>query len=201
MKDLSRRVSVKDDAVRVDGKRVLPVSSFTYVLFHKPPGVIVSDEDEKGRKTIRDYFPSIPRRIKPVGRLDYWTEGLLILTDDGDFAYRVTHPRFGVEKTYRVKVKGRPPLSTLEALRRGVKLQDGYTSPCAVKVKKRYTRNTMLEMTIHEGRNRQIRRMIESVGLEVQRLKRIRIGELTLESLRTGEWRKITAQEVQALLK
>ena len=201
VKDLSCRVSLKDDAVRVDGKRIIPTSDFTYIMFHKPPGVIVSEEDEKGRKTVRDYFPSFPKRIKPVGRLDYGTEGLLILTDDGDFVYRVTHPRHNVEKTYRVKVKGHPAPSMLATLRSGVKLSDGYTSPCLVKVKRKYTRNTLLEMTMHEGRNRQVRRMFERVGLVVLKLKRVRIGKLTMRDLRRGDWRKLTAEEVKSLLK
>jgi 23S rRNA pseudouridine2605 synthase len=191
----SYRVVIENDAVRVDEKRVRPSFHFSYILFYKPPGVIVSEKDDRGRKTVRDFLPSVSGRIKPVGRMDYWTEGLLLLSDDGKFAYRVSHPRFGVEKTYLVKVRGRPDPGMLVQLRSGVPLSDGYSTPCSVKVRKYHSKNTVLEISLSEGRNRQVRRMMQKVGLTVLNLKRTAIGNLNAGRMRRGDWRYLTCEE------
>jgi len=167
-----------------------------YYLLNKPRGVVTTAADPEGRATVVDLVPLEPR-VFPVGRLDYDSEGLLLLTNDGELAHRLTHPRFGVEKEYLVEVEGTPSPAALRRLREGVALDDGMTAPARVgKVAA-----TALRMTIHEGRNRQIRRMCEKVGHPVVRLVRTRIGPLTDRQLKPGEWRPLTTAELRALAK
>lgn len=199
VKELGVKVS-SNDKVEVAGvpvQREVPV----YYLFYKPRGVISSVSDDKGRKVVTDYFPLIEQRIYPVGRLDYDTSGLLLLTNDGEFANLLMHPRNEIEKKYVVKTKGIPTIDQLKSLQRGIKLEDGKTAPAIVKMNTVDNRKqtAIIEMTIHEGRNRQVRRMFEAIGTPVLKLKRERYGFLTLDGLRTGDIRELSPHEVKQL--
>ncbi|WHY84492.1 pseudouridine synthase [Neobacillus novalis] len=172
-----------------------------YFLLYKPRGVISSVSDDKGRKVVTDFFSNYQERIFPVGRLDYDTSGLLLLTNDGEFANLLTHPSNEVEKLYVAKVKGIPLRESLRKLEKGIRLEDGKTAPAKVKMlsgdKKKQT--AIVEISIHEGRNRQVRRMFEAIGHEVVKLKRERYGFLTLSGLKAGEARELTPHEVKQL--
>jgi 23S rRNA pseudouridine2605 synthase len=193
--DLGRRVDVEVDRVEVDGVPVGIRPGLVYYLLNKPGGVVTTAADTHGRPTVVDLVPSEPR-VFPVGRLDAETEGLLLLTNDGDLAHRLTHPSFGVEKEYVAEVEGRPSPGDVRRLREGVELDDGITSPAAVAAS-----GPVLRITIHEGRNRQVRRMCEAVGHPVRRLVRVRIGPIAERGLKPGEWRTLTQDEVRALEK
>jgi 23S rRNA pseudouridine2605 synthase len=182
-----------DDDVRVDGTRVSP-QELHYVLLHKPQGVVTTAHDPEGRATVVD-LAGAAARVAPVGRLDIDTTGALLLTNDGPLAYRLTHPSFGVEKTYVVDVEGAPSSRALEALAAGVELEDGRTAPARVRV----ARRARLELVLHEGRNRQVRRMCEAVGHPVRRLHRSGYAGLDLRGLEQGECRELTRAEVAAL--
>ena len=199
VKELGVKVS-SSDKVEVDGvplEREEPV----YFMLYKPRGVISSVNDDKGRKVVTDFFPMIEQRIYPVGRLDYDTSGLLILTNDGEFANTLMHPSNQIDKVYVAKVKGIPTKEALKTLERGVRLEDGKTAPAKVKMqtvdKKKQT--AIVEIIIHEGRNRQVRRMFEAVGNPVLKLKRERYGFLTLQGLKVGDARELSPHEVKQL--
>lgn len=163
-------------------------------------GVICAASDPFGRRTVLDCLEGVAERIYPVGRLDYETEGLLLLTNDGAFAHQVLHPSFEVEKTYYTVVIGRMTQEAAQQLRQGVRLEDGITAPAKVQVLHRSATSTTLEVTIHEGRNRQVRRMMEAVGYRVQYLRRDRLGTLTLEGLPAGAWRSLTQRELSGFM-
>ncbi|MFT4413149.1 23S rRNA pseudouridine(2605) synthase RluB [Fredinandcohnia humi] len=199
VKELGTKVS-SNDKIEVSGiplEREEPV----YFLLYKPRQVISSVSDDKGRKVVTDFFPEIRQRIYPVGRLDYDTSGLLLLTNDGEFANLLMHPKYEIEKVYVAKVKGIPPKEKLRQLEKGIKLEDGMTAPARVKLlsmdKKKQT--AIIELTIHEGRNRQVRRMFEAIGHDVLKLKREKYGFLTLRGLHTGEHRELLPHEVKQL--
>jgi len=179
---------------------VRPTAVLTYLALNKPIGVVSTASDPEGRRTVVELVDH-PSRIFPVGRLDSDSEGLLLLTDDGDLAMRLTHPRYGVEKEYRALVRGSVDSIVLDELSAGLLLDGRPTAPARFEVAERDAVGTWLRVTIHEGRNRQIRRMAEAVGLEVVRLVRVRIGPLRLGRLPTGAWRLLTAAEVDALRK
>lgn len=185
------------DLVEFDGKPVVPEEKPVYILLNKPAGYVTTVSDPQGRKTVMDLLKGVKERVYPVGRLDYDTEGLLILTNDGDFAYKSTHPRHQVNKTYIAEVEGIPSNEALRKLRDGVMLDGRLTSPADVKILKQKKRSAVLKITIHEGRNRQVRRMCEAVGHPVLFLKRISIGGLRLGNLKPGEWRYLTASELK----
>jgi 23S rRNA pseudouridine2605 synthase len=172
-----------------------------YFLLYKPRGVISSVSDDKGRKVVTDYFSHYKERIFPVGRLDYDTSGLLILTNDGEFANLIMHPKNEIDKVYVAKTKGIPLRENLKKLQRGIQLEDGKTAPAKVNLlsadSKKQT--AIVEIAIHEGRNRQVRRMFEAIGNEVLKLKRERYGFLTLSGLKAGEARELTPHEVKQL--
>ena len=183
--------------VEVDGERV-DRQPLAYVLLDKPTGVVTTASDPQGRRTVLDLVPDVPR-VVPVGRLDIDTTGALLLTNDGDLAHRLAHPRYGVPKVYEVDVSGSPPTEALDRLRDGVELEDGITAPAAVRVMGRGPHWTRIELTLHEGRNRQVKRMCEVVGHPVRRLRRTRYAELDVDGLTPGKWRALTAQEIAAL--
>ncbi len=186
--DASRRVEV-------DGRPIGPARGTVVYAINKPAGVVSTASDPQGRPTVVALVPG-ERRLYPVGRLDAGTTGLILLTDDGELAHRLTHPRFGVEKTYRVRVQRGPvPERALRQLRDGVELDDGLTAPARVR---RVSADT-LELTIHEGRKRQVRRMCEAVGHRVLALERVRLGPLELGDLRPGAYRQLNAAEVSLL--
>ena len=191
---LGRRVDPEVDVVEVDGAQIGVKAGLVHYLLHKPAGVITTVSDPQGRPTVVDLVPAEPR-VFPVGRLDGDSEGLLLLTNDGDLTHRLTHPRYGVDKEYLVEVEGDPSRGALARLRDGVDLEDGRTAPA--KVAQLDAR--LLRITIHEGRNRQVRRMCEAIGHPVLRLVRTRIGPVADRSLKPGEWRALTQDEVRAL--
>jgi len=189
------------DRVEVDGRRLGNEEQKVYILLNKPRGYLSTVKDPGGRKIVTDLLKDIKERIYPVGRLDYDSEGLLLLTNDGDLAYRLTHPGHSVPKTYKVRIKGIPFKKTLETLEGGVMLEDGITAPATINLIDQYEGNALLEVTISEGRNRQIRRMFDAVGHEVLRLKRTRVGSLSLGDLKSGQYRQLQDDEVNALYK
>ena len=194
---LGRRVDVQRDAVAVDGVAVGVRPDLVYYLLHKPYNVITTVKDTHDRVTVVELVPSEPR-VFPVGRLDLDSEGLIILTNDGELTHHLTHPSFGVEKEYLVHVRcgsDGVPETALNKLRRGVELDDGITSPAKVG----QVQPGVLRIVIHEGRHRQVRRMCDAVGHEVNRLVRTRIGTLMDATLKPGEWRLLTTQEVRSL--
>jgi 23S rRNA pseudouridine2605 synthase len=194
---LGRRAAV-DQRVEVDGVVVVVRDDLVYYLLNKPVGQVSTAHDPQGRPTVVDAVPRDPR-VFPVGRLDADTEGLLLLTNDGELTQLLTHPSHGVVKTYLAEVQGVPGASALAALRDGVDLDDGHTAPAAVRLVQRRHRRAAVEIGIHEGRNRQIRRMCEAVGHPVTRLVRTRIGPVRDDHLRPGEWRPLRRSEVRAL--
>jgi 23S rRNA pseudouridine2605 synthase len=191
---LGRRVDTEVDTVAVDGVAIGVRPDVVYYLLNKPTGVVTTASDPQGRPTVVEIVPDEPR-VYPVGRLDVATEGLLLLTNDGDLAHRLAHPSHGVEKEYLVEVEGRLTEGSLRRLRAGVELEDGMTAPA----KASQPEPGILRITIHEGRNRQVRRMCEAVGHPVTRLVRVRIGPLRDATLRPGEWRELTLEEVRSL--
>ena len=192
--ELGRRVDVDVDEVAVNGVIIGVRPGLVHLLLHKPVGVVTTADDPHGRPTVLELVPDEPR-VFPVGRLDMDTEGLLLLTNDGDLAHRLTHPSFGVEKEYVAHVDGEPTRGELRLLREGVELDDGLTAPA----KAALLGPGVLRLTIHEGRNRQVRRMCEAIGHPVKRLIRTRIGPLADRKLKSGQWRPLTPDELRAL--
>ena len=189
------------DEVRVDGVLIRPEEEKRYVLYHKPAGEVTTVSDEKGRETVMDRFRDYPVRLYPVGRLDYDSEGLLLLTNDGELAQRLTHPSCEVDKVYLARVTGNPSNEAIDRLRRGVYMEGDQrkTYPADVRVVRDESLFSDIVVTIHEGRNRQVRRMFDAVGHKVLLLRRIRFGAVELGSLRRGEWRELTQEEIDAL--
>lgn len=200
VKELGVKVDPTKDRVKVNGQ-LLKQEDLVYFLLNKPKGVITSVGDPQERETVMDYIKGVKARIYPVGRLDYNTEGLLLLTNDGDLAQNLTHPSKGVEKTYEVRIKGRISDEHLQAISEGVPLEDGITSPAILTDMGFDGHNgiTEIEITIHEGRNRQVRRMFEHYGYKVHNLKRIAYAGLTLAGVKRGAYRTLTRNEVKAL--
>ncbi|HEV2712082.1 MAG TPA: pseudouridine synthase [Gaiellaceae bacterium] len=180
----------RGDRVEVDGREVAP-QRLAYVLLHKPPGVVTTASDPQGRPTAVELV-DLDVRIVPVGRLDVETTGALLLTNDGELAHRLAHPKYEVEKVYEAEVEGKPSDEALRRLASGVELEDGLTAPAEV----RRLAPALIELSIHEGRNRQVRRMLEAVGHPVKRLHRSRYAGLTLEGLDQGEWRELASEDV-----
>lgn len=196
------------DDIRVDGRRIKGAERQRYILLNKPAGYVTTRSDPQRRRTVLDLLAGVREYVYPVGRLDYDTEGLLLLTNDGDLAARLTHPRHGIERTYEARVAGVPDQDAVDRLRRGIPLDGRRTLPATVVVlnKAAATRSAgrrepegILLITIREGRNRQVRRMCEAVGHPVRKLIRKRIGPVTDRKLKPGEWRELSASEVRAL--
>jgi len=197
--ELGSKADPDKDRITLDGKPVRPKTERVYLLLYKPAGYVTTLKDPEGRPTVTDLLKGVGERVYPVGRLDYNTEGLLLLTNDGDWANRLAHPRHEVEKEYLVKVRGRVTPDQVRRLADGVELDDGTTAPARVRIVHESERNSRLTITIHEGRYRQVRRMCEAVNLAVASLKRTRYGFLDLGDLRPGECRRLTPQEVKQL--
>lgn len=193
---LGDEVNENSDTVLVDGQKVSLKSKHQYYLMNKPKGYVCTVSDDRGRKTVMDLLPDGVGRIYPVGRLDYDTEGMLILTDDGDLAFRLTHPKNEIPKTYLVRVEGAVSELELNKLRAGVILDGKKTNKCTAHIIETDKKFTKINITITEGRNRQIRRMFESINKNVDFLKRIKVGDLGLGSLERGKVRKLTAEEI-----
>ena len=196
------RINVETDTVEFEGKRVEPLTERIYLMLNKPAGYLTTRSDERGRPTVMNLVADLPDSIYPVGRLDLETAGLLLFTNDGDFAYRLLHPSHEIEKTYLVWVKGVPNDTAVQRLREGVKIPSGPTAPAKVERLKisRDGASTKLEMVIHEGKKRQVRLMFKAVGYPVIRLQRVQIGNLRLGNLPQGQYRFLTPGEVRALM-
>ena len=197
--EIGSKVDPKRDKVTVRGKAVVPVNEKVYIMLNKPRGFVTTMSDELGRKTVSDLVSDAGNRIFPVGRLDRDSEGLLIMTNDGDFANKLTHPSSHVNKTYRVTVKGTAEEEQLLKMKEGILLDGRKTLPCDCFVAERKPDRTVLIFVLNEGRNRQIRRMCEAVGLEVLRLKRTEIAGVKLGMLPQGKWRPLNEREMRRL--
>lgn len=195
---LGTKVNAAADRVEVDGE-VVSAETIVGFLLHKPTSVVTTMTDPEGRRTVHDLMAGVSERVFPVGRLDYDTTGLLLLSNDGRLTHRLLHPSHLIEKVYRVTVLDIPEKGALEQLRSGVPLEDGMTEPADVHLLRSHPRESVLEVTIHEGRNRQVRRMFETVGLTVKRLKRVQFGPLELGQLAPGKWRPLTREEWHSL--
>ena len=196
--ELGTKVS-GSDKVAVDGRAVKSKNTNVYTMRNKPRGCVTTVNDERGRKTVMEYVADVSERIYPVGRLDYNTEGLLILTNDGDFTYAVTHPKNEKEKVYEALVSGIMLHGATDKLERGVFIDGKRTAPAKVEVKEHRRNTTVVEITIHDGRNRQVRKMCEAVGHEVLALKRTSIAGVELGKLAEGKWRHLTEVEINKL--
>ena len=198
MKELGYDVKDGDD-VQVNGTQVKNNRKLVYVLVNKPLGMITSAKDEKDRATVMELVQDIDERLFPVGRLDYNTTGALIMTNDGKLTYRITHPKHELEKTYRVLVKGVVSEEKVRRLRSGVDIGGYITKKAKVQIIKGGQKSTLVEVSIHEGKNRQVRKMFAAVGNPVQELERVAIGKIRLGHLRPGHYRKFTREEVEYL--
>ena len=200
--ELGVKVNPEKDIVKFEDKEVKPTSKMVYILLNKPIGYVTTADDQFGRDTVLDLV-KVKERIVPVGRLDMYTSGALILTNDGDFVYKVTHPKHEIEKTYTVTVKGIIKNEEVEQLRKGVKIDDYITKPAKEKILKTDIEKNIsrLEIVIHEGKNRQVRKMCESVGRKVLALHRSKIGKIGVKDIELGKWRYLKDREIQELLK
>lgn len=187
------------DYIKVDGRRIPPPESKIYILLYKPKGVVTSTVDPEGRPTVLDLIKPPKNRLFPVGRLDFDAEGLLLLTNDGELAHSLTHPSFQIPRKYQVKIKGQPTEEEINRLRQGIYLDDGPTAPCEINPFKKTPENLWVEMTLYEGRNRQIKRMWEKMGYPVLKIKRIAYAGLGLGKLLPGAYRLLTPAEIKKL--
>jgi len=200
--ELGEKIDPSRDRVQANGKPVRGEEERpTYILLNKPAGRVVSVKDPFGRPTVMDLLKHLPARVYPVGRLDLDTEGALLLTNDGDLALRLTHPRYGVTKAYEVRVEGEPREEDLDKVRRGIFLEGRKTAPARVLVVRRGHRHTGLKVEIHEGRKREIRKLFEAVGYPVAGLVRVDFAGLTIEDLKPGQWRYLRTAEIRRLKK
>lgn len=200
VRKLGSQADVHRDKIKVDGK-LIPTASRLYFLFYKPPGLITSIGDPRGRPNLGQWLESLGKRERlfPVGRLDYNSSGLLLLTNHGELTHRLTHPSYRVKKAYRVKISGSPSERELDRLRKGIQLEDGMTAPARVRVLQALKKSAWLEVEIHEGRYREVRRMFEALGYFVEKLIRIRFGPIRLAFLAPGEMRPLSPREISAL--
>jgi 23S rRNA pseudouridine2605 synthase len=199
VRELGTKVDPDRDHVKVDGRHLKPAPPQVFLMLNKPKDCVSSLNDPEGRRTIADLLGGVGVRVFPVGRLDYDSEGLMLLTNQGTLAQTLLHPRYHVPKTYLIKVKGVLDEEQIRALERGVELEDGLTKPAFVKKVRKAEANSWLEITIHEGRNHQVKRMLEFVGHPVLKLTRVRFGPLALRDLSPGEYRYLTDREANQL--
>jgi 23S rRNA pseudouridine2605 synthase len=197
--ELGTKVDPTRDHVKVDGKHLSAAQPFVYLMLNKPKNVVSTLDDPGGRSTVKDYLRGVSVRVFPVGRLDFDSEGLLLLTNHGDLAQAMLHPRYHVPKTYLIKVKGVLTDESIRSLEQGVSLEDGMTGPAQVRKVRKVEANSWLEITIREGRKHQVKRMLESVGHPVIKLLRIRMGPIALGDLQPGEFRFLTDREANTL--
>lgn len=197
--ELGTKVDPARDHVKVDGKHLAAPQPFVYLILNKPKNVMSTLDDPGGRPTVKDFLHGVSVRVFPVGRLDFDSEGLMLLTNNGDLAQALLHPRYHVPKTYLIKVKGVLLDEEIRQLEQGVRLEDGMTGPAQVKKIRKAEQNSWLEITIHEGRKHQVKRMLEAVGHPVIKLMRVRMGPLSLGNLASGEFRFLTDREANAL--
>jgi len=196
---LGTKVDPTRDKVKVDGRLVKSFPGKVYVIMNKPAGYVSTLKDPQERPVVTDLLDRITTRVFPVGRLDYDAEGVLLLTNDGELAHRLQHPRYGISRTYEVKVKDLPTNSKISTLRKGVKLEDGMTLPAKAKFLKKTVKNCWLKITLYEGKNRQVKRMCAAIGHPVLKIKRVSLGPLSLGDVSRGKYRHLTQDEVKAL--
>lgn len=196
---LGTKADPEKEFIEVDGRPLARTKEKVYIALHKPRGVITSRDDPEGRRTVSDLIQKVSAPVFPVGRLDYDAEGLLLLTNDGDLAQRLLHPRFAVPRTYLVKVRGVPSSGKIKSLREGILLSDGMSLPAKVRLVEETKTNSWLRITVREGRNRLIKRMCEAVGHPVLKLKRTAFGRISLGALKPGEFRFLSRAEVKKL--
>ena len=202
VQELGEKIDPGRDRVVADGRPVRGVEEqLLYILLNKPAGLVVSVKDPFGRPTVMDLLKHVPARVYPVGRLDLDTEGALLLTNDGELALKLIHPRYGIPKTYEVRVEGEPRSADLDKVRHGIFLEGRKTAPAKIEILRRSHRHATLRVEIHEGRKREIRKMFEAVGYPVDKLLRVEFAGLTLEGLKPGAWRYLHAAEVKRLKK
>lgn len=199
--ELGTRIDPAKDRIEVSGEKLLLAEKKYYLALYKPRGYVSTVDDEKGRKKVTDLLDGFNGRVYPVGRLDYNSEGLLLLTNDGDLTYALTHPKHHVQKTYLVRVDGVPPQKKLEQMAKGLFLEDGLTAPARVNLAGVKDEKALLEITLFEGRNRQVRRMCEHIGHPVLRLLRTRVGNVKLDGLHPGQYRNLSDKELELLKK
>jgi 23S rRNA pseudouridine2605 synthase len=199
--ELGAQADPHTERVRVDGKPLLRSASPAYFVLHKPAGVVTSARDPQGRRDLTEWLSPLRKvgRLFSVGRLDFYSQGLLLLTTDGELAYRLAHPRFGVVKRYQVKIGGIPREEELGRLRTGIQLEDGWTAPASARLIGSSRKKAWIEVEIQEGKNRQVRRMFEALGYRVEKLLRVGYGPLRLGSMHPGEIRQLAPAEVRAL--
>lgn len=196
--ELGFMVNEDNDTVKVDGKKIVLQSKNVYIMLHKPKGYVTTVKDDKERKTVMELV-DVKLRVYPVGRLDFDTEGLLILTNDGDMTYKLTHPKYEVTKKYVARVEGEITEQDLEQLRKGVEIDGKKTAPAKAKLVEKYDNGCKVELTIHEGRNHQVKKMFEAIGKTVAFLKRTEMGEIRLGGLGRGKWRYLNDKEIAYL--
>lgn len=199
VKELGTTINPKKDIVEVDNKIIKLEENKIYIMLNKPEGYVTTVKDKHNQKIVLDLIHGIEERIFPVGRLDVDTTGLLLLTNDGDLAYKLTHPSYEIPKKYIALVKGIPNSKKLHRFKKGLRIDDRMTAEAYIRILKRYRDTSLLEISIHEGRNRQVRKMCKYIGHPVIQLERVAIGELRLGSLKVGEWRHLTSKEVDYL--
>lgn len=197
--ELGAKADIDKNKICVDGKQINLAEEKIYLLLNKPKNFLCTAKDDRGRRTVLDLVKEISARIYPVGRLDYDSEGLILLTNDGELTNLLLHPKFKIEKTYRAKILGNLTAEKIEKLRAGIELEDGLTAPAEVFVINLEKNSATVEITIHEGRNRQIRRMFAAVGCEVTKLKRIKFAGLNLQGVKSGKFRRLTDSEIKKL--
>lgn len=191
----------ENDEVTVDGAKIMPETKKIYIMLNKPVGYVTTVSDDQGRATVMELVSDLSQRLYPVGRLDYNTEGLLLLSNDGDFTYKITHPKHKLDKTYEVWVTGKAQTNALRTLETGVYIDGRKTAPAKVDVLETSKGSAVLSITIHEGRNRQIRKMCQAVGFRVMGLRRVSEGGLSLGHLPVGKWRHLSPAEVKAIMR
>jgi len=197
---LGTKVDPRTAVIRVDGKRLPPVSDFVYLVLNKPTGVVSTMSDPEGRRCLADVVSDRPERLFHVGRLDTDTSGLILLTNDGDFAHKMAHPSFEIEKTYVAEVEGELFRRIVKQLREGVTLEDGPVTVSRARIVEAYSEKSIIELVIHEGRNRIVRRLLDEVGYPVRKLTRTQFGPVTMRGLSSGQMRELTADELGILL-
>ncbi|MTI70226.1 MAG: rRNA pseudouridine synthase [Firmicutes bacterium] len=197
--ELGFKINPEKDIVKVNNKKIKMEQKSVYIILNKPDGYITTVSDQFDRPTVLDLIKNVKQRVYPVGRLDYDTSGLLLITNDGNLTYKLTHPKHEINKTYIAKIKGIPKENELTQFRNGLKIENYITSKAKIKILNRYKDSSLVEIIIHEGKNRQVRKMCDKIGHPVIWLKRIALGKITIDNLEKGKWRYLNDKEINYL--